>query len=289
MDQSNVTLRAPTTADAEAVGEVVFRAFASIADAHNFPRDFASAEFAAGLMRSLIAHPKYWGVVAETGGRVAACNFLDQRDEIGGIGPMCVHPEFQGMGLGRRLMKAVIERGRGMRGLRLVQDAFNTTSLSLYASLGFDSREPLALMTGRPRDARPDSNVRPMTDADVKACTVLCQEIHGISRANELHDAVAHFRPFVLERSGRISAYCTTPPLWLLNHAVAESEEDLRALLLGAAASIDAPLGLLVPMRQAGFFRWCLGQGLRVVKPMTLMSTGDYQEPRGAFFPSVIY
>jgi hypothetical protein len=29
--------------------------------------------------------------------------------------------------------------------------------------------------------------------------------------------------------------------------------------------------------------------GLRVVQPMTLMSTGLYNEPAGAFLPSVIY
>ena len=45
--------------------------------------------------------------------------------------------------------------------------------------------------------------------------------------------------------------------------------------------------GLLIPIRRASLFRWCLSQGMRVVKPMTLMSTGEYQEPRTAFLPSV--
>jgi hypothetical protein len=44
---------------------------------------------------------------------------------------------------------------------------------------------------------------------------------------------------------------------------------------------------MLIPIRRAPLFRWCLAQGLRVVKPMTLMSTGEYQEPKTAFFPSV--
>jgi len=35
--------------------------------------------------------------------------------------------------------------------------------------------------------------------------------------------------------------------------------------------------------------RWCLEQGLRIVMPMTLMSTGLYNEPAGSFLPSVIY
>jgi len=36
-------------------------------------------------------------------------------------------------------------------------------------------------------------------------------------------------------------------------------------------------------------FRWCLDNGLRVVEPMTLMSVGLYNEPVGAFLPSVLY
>ena len=43
------------------------------------------------------------------------------------------------------LMEAVIERGKSAAGIRLGQDAFNTASLSLYSSLGFDVKEPLCL------------------------------------------------------------------------------------------------------------------------------------------------
>ena len=50
-----------------------------------------------------------------------------------------------------------------------------------------------------------------------------------------------------------------------------------------------APLSFLLPTRQAGLFRWCLGQGLRVVKTMTLMAMGEYVEPRGSFITSVGY
>ena len=42
-------------------------------------------------------------------------------------------------------------------------------------------------------------------------------------------------------------------------------------------------------MRQAGLFPWCLAGGLRVVKPMTLMTMGAYAEPRGCYLPSVGY
>jgi hypothetical protein len=67
----------------------------------------------------------------------------------------------------------------------------------------------------------------------------------------------------------------------------------VRALLAGASAASAAagagPVSFLLPVRQAGLFRWCLGAGLRAVKPMTLMAMGCYREPRGVWFPSVLY
>jgi hypothetical protein len=48
-------------------------------------------------------------------------------------------------------MQAVLDRGAEALGVRLLQDSFNTGSLSLYASLGFDVAEPVALMKGHPR------------------------------------------------------------------------------------------------------------------------------------------
>jgi hypothetical protein len=42
-----------------------------------------------------------------------------------------------------------------------------------------------------------------------------------------------------------------------------------------------------VPSRNAERFRWCLEQGLRMVQPMILMTLGLYNEPRGAYLPSI--
>ncbi len=95
--------------------------------------------------------------------------------------------------------------------------------------------------------------------------------------------------PVVALRGGRVVAYASGPTFWAMNHAVAETEEDMQALLAGAAGSSEAPLSFILPTRQAGLFRWCLGSGLRVVKPMNLMSTGEYHEPRGCYLPSVGY
>jgi len=74
-----------------------------------------------------------------------------------------------------------------------------------------------------------------------------------------------------------------------MNHGVGESDADLIGTLAGASAGSGKPVTLLVPIRRAAFFRGLLSAGLRVVKPMTLMAMGQYQEPAGAFYPSVGY
>jgi hypothetical protein len=187
-------------------------------------------------------------------------------------------------------MQAVIGRGQEAAGVRLVQDAFNSRSYSLYASLGFDVKEPLLLMRGTPRgETNSGATVRPMGEDDVAACARLCTAVHGYERSHELREALRLFSPFVVERDGRITGYLTAATLWLMNHGVAETEEDMQLLILAAGAMSSEPLSFLLPTRQASFFRWCLNEGLRAVKAMTLMTMGSYQEPQGCYFPSVLY
>jgi len=286
----NVGIRTVTVADVEVCGRINYEAFKDIAEHHRFPPDFPTVEAATQLPAFFVNHPAIFGVVAESAGQVVGCNFLDERDPIRGLGPITVDPRFQAHGIGRQLMQAVLDRGRDAAGIRLLQDSFNTRSIALYASLGFEVKEPILLMTGTPRGKPPsDIEVRPLTANDLEACAALCTRVHGFDRSQELADALKLFSPVVAVRQARVTAYASTATFWPLNHGVAETEEDMRALLLGAATLTSDPLALLLPVRQAGFFRWCLGEGLRVVKPMTLMTLGQYREPEGCYFVSVLY
>ena len=47
--------------------------------------------------------------------------------------------------------------------------------------------------------------------------------------------------------------------------------------------------GFLLPTRNGALLRWCLGLGLRIVQPMTLMTMGLYNEPQGAYLASILY
>jgi len=286
---SQVTLREAAPEDAGACARILFEAFGAIHDQHRFPRDFPTPEAATAMMGTWIPHPSVWGVVAERDGRVVGSNFLDERNPIRGVGPITVAPDGQSSGVGRKLMEAVIERGGDAPGIRLLQDSFNMSSLSLYRSLGFLVKEPVAMASGQPRSRPPDGvEVRSLRAEDLGGCEALCERVHGFARTKEVEDALRALACFVALRDGRVTAYATSVSFWAANHGVAETEEDMKALLLGAAASMDEPLGLLIPLR-SGLLGWCLDEGLRLVKPMNLMALGEYQGPRGSWFPSVLY
>ena len=285
-----VRIRVATPADAESCGRIIYEAFEGVAGRHGFSPDFPAVETATQLARSFIAHPSIFGVVAEEDGRVVGSNFLSEGDAIRCVGPITVDPRLQGGGIGRRLMAAVLERGKGAAGIRLLQDAFNMRSISLYASLGFEVREPVLVMTGRPVSKPPTgTTVRRLIEQDLSACNALCTRIHGFSRSGELADAVRRLAPVLTERAGRVTGYLTAPTFWIANHGVAETEDDMKALILGAAVVHAEPLSFLLPVRQASLLRWCLSEGLKAAKPMTLMTIGEYQTPNGSYTPSVFY
>ncbi len=283
-----VTVRSAGAADAQECGRICHDAFAAISSRHGFPPDFPSVEIAAGLLSGLIAHPGFFSVVAEQDGRLVGSNFLDERSLIFGVGPITVDPPVQDRQIGRVLMNAVLERTaeRGAPGVRLLQSAYHNRSMSLYAKLGFDIREPFAVMQGNPLALKiPGYNVRPATSADIPVCGALCIKVHGHDRVGELRDAVSQGIASVVERLGRITGYTTG--IALFGHSIAETDDDLAALI-GAAEGFGGP-GFLVPMRNTDLLRWCLGHRLQVVSMMNLMTIGLYQEPRGAFLASVLY
>ena len=274
--------------DAEVCGRICYQAFTGISTHHNFPPDFPAPEEAIGLLTMMFSHPKFFCVVAETNERIVGSNCLDERGPIAGLGPITVDPTVQNSSIGRSLMHAVLDhaRMRGVAGVRLVQAAYHSRSLSLYLKLGFDAREPLSLVQGSPLKASVEGcAVRPALAEDVDACSRLYEAVHGHTRDEELRDAILQGTAFVVERRGRITGY--TSGLSFFGHSVAESDIDLQALI--SSADGFAGPGLLVPTRNANLLRWCLSSGLRLVQPMTLMTTGFYHEPSRPYLPSILY
>lgn len=284
----NIKLRAGSRKDAETCSLICYQAFKAVSDQHNFPPDFPDPVAAVGLLSELLARSDIYSVVAEVDGRVVGSNFLWENAVIAGVGPITVEPNVQNVAVGRQLMADVMQRAEERRfaGIRLVQAAYHNRSLSLYTKLGFDTREPLSTLQGPAVGLEiPGHAVRPANEGDLDACNQLCRRVHGHDRGPELLDAVKQGTGKVVEHHGRITGYATM--VGFFGHAVGESNEDLKALI-GAAKEFPSP-GFLLPTRNSDLLRWCLGNGLRVVQPMTLMSIGLYNEPAGPFLASVIY
>jgi predicted N-acetyltransferase YhbS len=286
--EPEVVIRAATAADSSICGEICYEAFLRLSGKHGFPCDFPGPEVAAGVIASLFSDPNFYCVVAESGGRIVGSNCLDERSLIAGIGPITVDPGGQNLGVGRKLMQAVMERARERRpaGMRLVQAAYHNRSLSLYTALGFDVREPLSCVQGRTVERSvAGCAVRPAQPADLQACNALSVRVHGFDRGTELAVAIEHKTACVVERADRITVYATA--LAFSGHGTAESNLDMQALI--ASTETFGGSGILVPSRNSSLLRWCIGNGLQVVQPMTLMSIGLYYEPAGAWMPSVLF
>ena len=286
--QPGLVIRRAAPEDSHTCGLICYKAFSAINAAHNFPCDFPAPEAAIGLISLLFSSPDLYSVVAELDGQLIGSNCLDERSVIRGVGPITVDPAVQNSGAGRKLMDAAMQRAYASKavGMRLVQAAFHNRSFSLYTSLGFDVREPLACLQGKVHSKEvAGCEVRDAVNTDLDACNQLSVRVHGFDRSDELAQAIQRGTARVVEREGRITGYTTF--LGFFGHTTCETNLDMQALI-ASAESLAGP-GILVPSRNAALLRWCLASGLRVVQPMTLMSLGLYNEPAGAWLPSILF
>ena len=282
-------LRLPTSNDVPELGRICYEAFKDISDKHHFPSDFPSVAMARMIIGIFTASEEEYGVAAMMDGQPAGSNFLLAADEVGGLGPITVEVSAQGNGIGRALMQNVIDHAKdaGIEKVRLLQDSFNMASLALYASLGFDTKHPAALMLPSPGDHADDS-VRPVAETDLDAIEELSRRIYKSSRRNEVSANIGRpFRPFLRERAGHVVAYYC---LGIAGHGVAETEEDMVALVREAARQSPPEFHrTFCPLTEGSLYRRFLAAGFRNIKVMNLMAIGPYEEPDGVWVPSVLY
>ena len=286
--------------DADKVGKIIFEAFSAVANKHSFPPDFPSVDVAKGLASSLLSNPRFYSIVAEdntsNGGEdknsIVGSNFLDERSNIvAGVGPLTIDPKYQNKGTGRQLMINVLERAKNKNfpAIRLLQASYHSRSLALYTTLGFEVREPISNMQGKPiQEAIPGRSVRAATESDTESCNTICKTVHGHDRNGELQDSIKQGSAKVVLHENKITGY--TCGLTFFNHSVGLTNDDLKALISSATNddSYGGP-GILIPSRNTQLFRWCLNNGLRLVQQLTLMTIGLYNEPAGSYMPSILY
>lgn len=285
-----VAVRPIRPEDAEAAGIVAHEAHATVSAAHNFPTEHPSVQFSVGMIAAKTKDTNAAGFVAERDGRILGSIFLNTFSPapIAAIGPMTVAPHAEGERVGHKLMQAALDEAaaRKIEQVRLVQSPSHLRSLALYTKLGFDIREPLLMMQGKPSAAASgDHIVRPAREADIPACEQICTAIHGFARSAELRGAIDQHVGSVVTHGDRIVGYSTG--LGFRGHSAAERTQALKALIAGAS-QLPGP-GFFVPVCNGDLLRWLFAQGLRALWPATLMTRGRYQEPNGAFLPSIAF
>ena len=272
---------------------IAFVAFQQISEEHGFPPDFSNPDVATMALQMFATRPDIRGITAILDGRVVGSNFAQLSDAVAGIGPITVDPKCQAQGIGRVLMRTIVEWCKANHGpqIRLLQDTFNMRSLSLYTSLGFTVQEPIVLMAVPPAETA-DPTVRPIAPADLDACAALIEKQYKVSRRNELavwlqYGSAAGIVPHLRTRDGRLVAVVAPG---FLGFSVAETPEDLLATMAHTARIVPPPSQrLLIPVRHGELFRGALLRGWRSIKLLSLMSIGPYETPSGAWAPSIAY
>lgn len=287
---STIAIRSMQTEDVARCGAVAFAAHRAVSERHNVPSEHPSVEFSTALINAKLADPQATGWVAEAAGQIVGSVFLNTFPPapVAAIGPLTVDPAAP-PGVGRRLMREALARARelGVPSVRLVQSPSHLQSLGLYAKLGFIVREPLVVMQGKcpALQAAPAGPVRRALESDIDACNRVCKSLHGFARELELRNAIRQESARVVERQERVTGY--TAGVGLRGHAAAGSTAELMTLL-AAMPQMPGP-GFFVPVRNGELLRWLLEGGMRMLWPAALMTSGKYQEPAGAFLPSIAY
>ena len=286
---THIELFRPESQHLPELARICFEAFKGIHDRHAFPRDIPNIESARLILGLFLSGKYFYGVAARVEDRVVGSNFISCTDPVGGVGPVTVDPAFDGRGAGRALMKGVLDyaQQKGMTQVRLQQDSFNTKSLSLYSSLGFEVRTPVGLMDARPA-ATADPTVRPATVADLPGLDGLSRRLYHSSRRGEIAMLMGMNLPvFLREHGGKITGYFIPG---FLGHGAAETETDAVALIGGAMRHVPPEFALFFcPLILGNFYRALLKSGHRLRKVMTYMTLGAYEPPEGIWMPSIGY
>jgi len=289
MGMASLKLIQPQPQHVPELARICFEAFKTIHGWHAFPPDIPDLQFANRIIGLFVTRKDFYGVAAKVANRLVGSNFLSCTDAVGGIGPLTVDPEFDGRGIGRALMNDVLAYAQrnGMKQVRLLQDAFNLKSFSLYASLGFDARTPVGMMDAKPA-AAPDPTVRLVTAADLPAMEELSFRLYKCGRHGEVSLLLSLDLPaFLRVHEGKVSGYFIPG---FLGHGVAETEADALALIGEAARHVPPELAVFFcPLTLGNFYRAVLKAGHRLRKIMTYMTLGPFEQPDGIWLPSIGY
>jgi predicted N-acetyltransferase YhbS len=214
------------------------------------------------------------GFVAEEDGAVVGTALCwDQGPHHGSLGLIIVSPAHQGKGIGRRLMRLVLER----LGDRCTLLNATAAGQPLYESLGFRAIGTLHQHQGTlavPAPA-PGPCPRPAEAGDVAAIIALANRGTGMARDELLKQLIGVAEGAVLERDGEVAGFSLIRPFgrgYVIGPVVAPDTDGAQALI---ETWSDAYAGAFVRVDvtgSSGLGEWLAQAGLAEVDTAVTMA-----------------
>jgi len=221
------------------------------------------------------------GYVAEIDGDVigTAMSWL-YGDDAATLGMVIVSPNTQGMGIGRRLMDAVLDD----LGDRTVMLNATDEGLPLYRKMGFEPIGPIfqhqgAAFTVPMAELIPDERVRPLGSKDMDTLRILARRATGMDRDRLLDMLVPGAQGVVLTRSNEpmgFSLFRRFGRGYVVGPTIAPDTGGAKALIshwLGSNSGIFCRLD--VP-EESGLSGWLDELGLPCVGRVIRMTRGQH-------------
>ncbi|MBA3657191.1 MAG: GNAT family N-acetyltransferase [Gemmatimonadaceae bacterium] len=212
----------------------------------------------------------------DEGGAIAAFNIVHRSGIEGWMGPLVVHPDHQGRGIGKTIVNAGVEwlKSRGAKVIGLETMPRTMDNVGFYSALGMLPWHLTVTVTieGALSASAPESVARipqEQRESAIEECRVLTESLlpgHDFTREIALTDKMQIGDTVLLHRGGELTGFalCHTVPL-----VDGRVREELRVLKLVARSEDDFDL-LVVQL--ASFCRRC---GTR---RLAIRAQGSYPE-----------
>ncbi|MEU5000971.1 GNAT family N-acetyltransferase [Streptomyces sp. NPDC021622] len=237
-----------------------------------------------------------WGLLLSAGtglgiddpdgsGLIAACVVTEygphERPGLGAIGMVLVAERHARKGIGRRLMRHVVEEA-GTTPLTLHA---TPNGRPLYEELGFKTTGRAEMVRGRftADGPLPDVATRPATAEDLTAILRLDHEVFGVDRTHMITRLPAFVDQLrVAEADGEIIGYAGAWPnmeTHVIGPLIARDTDTAKALIGSLAAGSDRPLRTDIDVRHEELLAWVKERGLEPIAFNAVMTYGIPELP----------
>ncbi|MET9650555.1 GNAT family N-acetyltransferase [Streptomyces sp. NPDC006460] len=206
-----------------------------------------------------------YGIDDPTGkGLIAACVVTSYGPDLAAIGMVLVAERCARQGVGRRLMRHVLE----LSGDTPLTLHATPNGQPLYEELGFAQTGRAEMILGRftPTEPVPDVPTRPATAEDLPAILRLDREVFGLDRTHMITRLPAFADQLrVAEENGEITGFAAAWPnmdTHVIGPLIAREPATAQALVASLAAVTDRPLRTDIDVRHTSLLDWLKANGL---------------------------